>query len=400
MLGNTRSEELLRQLSTSVAPVEDAERAAARRGRVVTHLAALVEGLPEKRQRRRKLAWAASISAAAAAALVVGFASTRPRFQAKRSEPGAAPSALLALQGSVQIIHRAAEVVAPPLVQVPVASPDEVVTGPGGRARASLASGAEVDIGPETKVRLSGDIKGSDGLTSTPSGGNEAVVLDQGQVTVRVPKLGPMRSFAVETPEATVVVHGTAFSVERSTGAERGTSRTMVDVAEGSVAVRHHGVEVLLHAGDRWSSAGSLDADLESAGNTGPAADPSDTAPNKRKLASGGQRGNSAAAAKGSAGTPSLDKSSSLAEENRLLQSAMAARQQGNPHRAAQLAAELVIRFPSSPLVEEARVERMRALVGAGGAAAAAGDARSYLTDYPQGFARQEASRILAGATR
>ena len=106
------------------------------------------------------------------------------------------------------------------------------------------------------------------------------------------------------------------------------------------------------------------------------------------------------AAAKSSADAVGLDKSSSLAAENQLLQTAMAARQQGDPRRAAELAGELVRHYPASPLVEEARVERMRALAGAGGPVAAEGEARSYLTDYPKGFARHEATRILGNLRR
>jgi ferric-dicitrate binding protein FerR (iron transport regulator) len=391
----THSEELLRQLSTSVVPVEDAARAAARRERVVAELGNLVTTLPARRQRRRRLAWAASVSSAAAAALAIGFFS-RTHPPAQRSESRSAPSAVIALEGSVQVIHRAAEMVAPPLERVPVGSADEVVTGKGGRARASLASGAEVDIDPDSKVRLSGN-DGAHGAAS--AGSDEAVVLGAGRVTVRVPKLGPARSFAVETPEATIVVHGTAFSVERSTGAAGETPRTSVEVTEGSVAVRRHGAEVLLHAGDRWSSAWSPGSELDSSKDS----DARATAPdrlNKPKSTGSPPRGANGSAAKGSAEGPSSDKSSSLAAENRLLQAAMAARQQGDPRHAAQLAGELVTRYPASPLVEEARVERMRALLGAGGPTAADGEARAYLADYPRGFARQEANRILAGVPR
>jgi outer membrane protein assembly factor BamD (BamD/ComL family) len=104
--------------------------------------------------------------------------------------------------------------------------------------------------------------------------------------------------------------------------------------------------------------------------------------------------------AKASEGGPSSEKNSSLAAENRLLQAAMAARQKGDARRAADLAADLVAHYPASPLVEEARVERIRALLGAGGPVAAQAEARAYLADYPRGFARAEATRIVAGASR
>jgi len=393
----TRSEELLRQLSMSAVPVEDAARAAARRDRVVAHLAELVPALPARRQRRRRLAWAASVSSAAAVALAIGFVAARTRPQAQASEPRTAPSAVLALEGSVQVIHRATELIAPRLERVPVGSADEIVTGKGARARASLASGTEVDIEPESKVRLSEDEE-AHGSAASPRAGREAVALGSGRVIVRVPKLGPARSFAVETPEATIVVHGTAFSVERTAGAGGESPRTTVDVSEGSVAIHRHGVAVFLHAGDRWSSAWSSGSELDPPKDSDARATAPDLTPNQPKATLSAPRGASGASAKGNG--PSSDKTSSLAAENRLLQAAMAARQQGDPRRAAQLAGELVARYPASPLVEEARVERMRALLGAGGPVAAEGEARTYLADYPRGVARQEANRILGGALR
>ena len=395
MQAKTHSDELLHQLSTSVVPAEDAERAAARRDRVIAHVAGLVEGMPAARQRRR-YARLATLSAAAVVALAAGFILTRARLPAHAIDSPAAPGAVVALEGQVQVIRSAAGVAAPPLERVSVADADEVVTAEGARARAWLASGAEVDIDPQSRVRLTSRRAAVKGSSPTSERGNEALILGTGRVTVRVPKLGRERSFAVETPEATVVVHGTAFSVER-TLLPAGAPRTTVDVAEGSVAVRHGGVEVLLHAGDHWASGSLFAPTTDPVASVGPPTTTPDRAPGQRK--SSGPRAGSGSS-KVPAEPSSSDKSSSLAVENRLLQAAMAARQQGDVQRAVQLAGELVTRFPASPLVEEARVERMRALVSGGNVAAATAEARSYLNDYPQGFARQEASRILAGSNR
>jgi hypothetical protein len=395
----TQTEDLLRQLSTSVLPVEDAAHAEARRDRVVSHLAGLVQSMPAVRQRRHRFTWMATLSSAAAVALAAGYVGTRQRSPAQATETRDASSSVLALEGSVQVIRRAAEVVAPPRERVPVGNADEVVTAEGARARAWLASGAEVDIDPSSRVRLSEDRGGTQGSLSAPAGGNEAVVLGAGRVTVRVPKLGPARTFAVETPEATVVVHGTAFSVERPVPSAEAPPRTTVDVGEGTVAVRHRGIEVLLHAGDRWSSAAPLASELESGARVDSATLGPDRGPSRLKSNPAAHRpgsGSSKAPAEGS----SSDKSSSLAVENRLLQEAMAARQQGDARRAVQLTGQLLTRFPDSPLTEEARVERMRALVSAGGGTAAAAEARSYLSDYPRGFARQEANRIVNSTAR
>jgi ferric-dicitrate binding protein FerR (iron transport regulator) len=386
MHAKTRTDELLRQLSTSVVPVEDATHAATRRERVIERVAGLVHEMPAKLERRRRLARMATLASAAALVLVAGFAVTRPRSRAQLfSEPSAKSSAVLALQGSVQVIRPPTEMAAPPLERVSVGSDDEVVTAAEGRARAWLASGTEVDIDPQSRVRLVGDRAGSSSKARTVEGGNEAVVLGAGRVTLRVPKLGPQRTFAVQTPEATVVVHGTAFSVERRATPDD-APRTTVDVTEGSVAVRRDGTEILLHAGDRWSSGSAVAREREVEPKVEPATKPNP--PTKRTVIGTAK------------GAELSEKSSSLAAENRLLQAAMAARQQGDARRAVQLASELLTRFPASPLAEEALVERMRALFSAGGAPAAAAEARSYLNDYPQGFARQEAARILASGSR
>jgi hypothetical protein len=339
------------------------------------------------------------VSCAAAIVLALGFAVIRARTAVPEARTGATETALLALEGSVQVVHRADEVVAPLRARMAVGSADEVVTGEDGRARASLSSGAEVDIGSQTKVRFRGNKDGRQGssASTTPStGAQEAVLLATGRVTVRVPKLGPARSLAVETSEATVVVHGTTFSVERHVTLEDGP-RTSVDVTEGSVAVLHRGVELLLRAGDHWSSSSrpALDSDDDSE----PRSASLEAAPIKLRSAGRGavSRGSSAKVA---SDAPLSEKRSSLAAENSLLQAAMAARQKGDARRAADLAAELVARYPASPLAEEARVERMRALVGTGDPRAAEADARAYLADYPRGFARQEAGRIVTGASR
>jgi ferric-dicitrate binding protein FerR (iron transport regulator) len=398
MEAKTPTDELLCRMSTSIVAVEDSARAEARRDRIVAHLTELVPTLPARRQRARRMVGAAALGSAAALVIVFGLVSSRYRLEAKRSETHVASSQVLALEGSVQIIRQAAEKAALPLEPISIGNADEVVTGPTGHARASLASGAEIDIDPETRVGIRGGEDEAGKTIAMPARGAERVVLGSGRVAVRVPKLGPSRSFAVATPEATIVVHGTTFSVERAAGSPGAPPRTSVDVTEGSVAVLRNGVELVLYAGDHWSSSMSSPGTDRDAVKPGDA--PADVAASKSKPPSSTSRGASPSSTKNAARTPGFDKGSSLAAENLLLQTAMAARQEGDPRRAAELAGELVRRYPASPLVEEARVERMRALASAGGLAAAQGEARSYLADYPRGFARQEASRMVGSPPR
>ena len=178
------------------------------------------------------------------------WGSRMSRAARRPSATGVQPNAVLALSGSVGIVRGGKEVAAPPLRDVAMEQADEVVTAEGALARASLASGAEVEIGPGSRVKLFG----GDGPGGAGAAG-EAVNIAMGRVTVRVPKLGPSRSFSVRTPDAVVVVHGTVFSVERQRDVVSGLSATKVAVEQGSVAVRRGGIEVLLQGGDRWSSA-------------------------------------------------------------------------------------------------------------------------------------------------
>jgi hypothetical protein len=87
--------------------------------------------------------------------------------------------------------------------------------------------------------------------------------------------------------------------------------------------------------------------------------------------------------------------SSSLAEENRLMLAALSAGRAGDDARAVRLLTELLTRHPTSPLAQNATVERFRALKRIGDEQAASLAARRYLKDYPVGMAGDEA-RVLA----
>ena len=78
--------------------------------------------------------------------------------------------------------------------------------------------------------------------------------LDRGHLNTHVTKRAPGQTFEITTPEATVVVVGTRFSVDREVIDRVATTR--VQVEEGVVRVTSsHGESVLLHAGERWPRA-------------------------------------------------------------------------------------------------------------------------------------------------
>jgi hypothetical protein len=90
------------------------------------------------------------------------------------------------------------------------------------------------------------------------------------------------------------------------------------------------------------------------------------------------------------------EESSSLADENRLMLAAMSAGRAGDDAGAVRLLTELLTRHPTSPLAQNATVERFRALKRLGDQQAASQTARRYLKDYPVGMASDEARRLAA----
>jgi TolA-binding protein len=89
---------------------------------------------------------------------------------------------------------------------------------------------------------------------------------------------------------------------------------------------------------------------------------------------------------------------STLAEENRLMQAALAARRAGQNARAVQLLTELLTSHPGSPLAQNAEVERFRALLRSGDQQSAARQANAYLSQYPNGMAADEARKLAGSA--
>ena len=100
-----------------------------------------------------------------------------------------------------------------------------------------------------------------------------------------------------------------------------------------------------------------------------------------------------ASAAVGLEPSASLERDSRLAAQNDLFAEGVARRRLGDVSGALRAYDEVVRRFPTSPLAENAIVERMRLLTGA---SAGRAEARRYLARYLQGFAAVEARRLAA----
>jgi hypothetical protein len=271
-----------------------------------------------------------------------------------------------ALSGQVAIARGDVERSIAGMASAPLGPGDELRTGPNASVSASLPTGAIVDIGPWARVRFS-------------AVGDRAAVRDRlelvaGRVEVRVPKLPAGSEVRVQTADATVVVHGTKFLVERVAAAGERPASTRVAVTEGVVTVDTASGQRTLTAGMVLTTGGAPPPDATSASALATSAIEEPPA------------------------APAASSRSTLGAENALLSEAMRLRRDRQDDRALVLVDAFVERYPGSPLLETARVERLRIFEETGAMDRLRRDAERYLADYPRGYARDEASRMLAAA--
>ncbi|WP_437999426.1 FecR domain-containing protein [Sorangium sp. So ce185] len=375
-------------------PVPPLPRAQARylQQRIAGRIDQLAAEEAERRGRVARRKRDALVAGALAAALAAAVAGVLIGVRAQDASPAAAQ--VTALQGAVEIAAGGATRSPPSLALVPLTSDEELRTGEGARAKASLATGATVEVGPSTRVRFAPVGAGRDRL-------GDVVTLEQGRIAVEVPPLPTGVTLSVRTLDAVVTVHGTRFSVERQPGAAGAPAETRVSVMEGRVAVHSDAVERALSPGETWSSRDEeRRVDRPAEGRPGDAPAPPHGEAQDGAAGEGGKAGGGAGeGGKAGEGEPRAPRDAreaparaSLTAENALLQSAMAARRGGQPGRAIERLDLLLGRYPDSPLAEIARVERLRAIEMLGDKQRTAAEARRYLKDYPQGFGREEAT--------
>jgi hypothetical protein len=328
----------LRQLAKSIVPVEDAARTALRRDRLVPYLGAFAGDVFAARRRRQSIRLFAALAAVVAVTVlgVVGF------VRVPRVEQAAASSASVRTkEGAVRVSRPGLPPDALERVPFALGARDRVETREG-RAEVSLVSGAIVDLEPMSTLGL-----GSGNLDNGVV--DEELDLASGRISVRVPKLGAKGRLSVDTPNARVTVHGTVFVVEVLPAGPQGPAVTRVSVTEGRVSVASGGREIFLGPGANWSSA-PRNEQVEALPS--PEATPQPSVAERTRP-----------------GSPSLGDrraavpSSTLAEENELFRSALAARRRGDPGRAIELLDHLLSGYKTSPLVAEARAERARAVL-------------------------------------
>lgn len=364
---------MLRRLGSQVVPVEEPEHVERRREQVVAALSRSIRVNAERKRRatRARVLW--GIGLAASLALGIGFAA---RARQNPAEASAVFSTVSEVTGAVVITENGESRVLSNGSEFGLRGRGELETAPEAQAEVRSKK-STVHLNPATKLTVS---------RITPV--EERYRLAVGRVEVSVDKDSPItRSVVVETPNAEVVVHGTVFAVGVSSRNQE--TVTEVSVTRGSVWVLQHGVQAaVLGPGQHWSSASEPAAVASTAPTAAapiapPAQATNDSAPARRELPAHGLA------------RVENKSTSTLAEQSRMFQEAIDARNRGEDARAADLFARLLSRYPS---YEEAEVQLFRAQKRLGRMTAAAAEARRYLALHPQGFARDEARELALGA--
>lgn len=367
----------LGELGRAAVPVEDAQRAHYRRERLVRLLGANIEA--QARNKRRRVApwlWGVAAAAAVAAAGLVGYSTLHPGPVAVvRADVPSAGDARAVLgdvsvrRGSDATTLRAGEV---------FVGGEVISTAAGAGVEIGIASG-HADLAASSEMQI-----------LRPTASERRLRLGTGSVDVDLPrKLEGGKHLIVETPDAEVLVVGTAFTVE--VGAENGARETRVSVRRGTVWIMQNGKQrAVLRAGDDWRSSNAV-ARIPAP----PAVEPEKPA-RTSDAGKSASLGRAAASVRGARGARPID-SGTLREENTLYEAGLAARNRSDHAAAADAFAQLLARFPRSILRESALAGEFRALERAGRSSAATVAARRYLAGYPNGFARADAERIANG---
>jgi hypothetical protein len=423
-LASLATERLAREREAALPPV----RSPAAEAAMIDAIAMAITG--SARARRRRLYFAGGALAVAASVVVaIGARVWKADPEVVAAPSVAAPTGQMIGQmlgervvsgvarpvtGAVTVVHDGREL---PLEQGggSVARGDHIVSGADGRATIDLSTGTHVVL------ERGGDFAVSE------LGREQRFVLDAGSMQLDVAKLAPGERFLVRTADAEIEVRGTSFRVETNLTPCKGI-RTRVVVSEGTVVVRAGAGEDRVSAGVTWPegceaasaarasapattrSEDGLSAARSPAEALGPpsasrealrpsgalaiaAPRPASGAPAQAGVAAGANGTSPPTAPSVGAASTVAVASTELSEQNRLYGEATAARRRGATLEAVATYEAFLARYPASQLAESAAVERMRLLASTdpGRARVAAND---YLSRWPRGFARREATEV------
>jgi hypothetical protein len=302
------------------------------------------------------------LAASAAAATLLGLGLAHRHLTQAEPPLVAIQAAPLGSGATLSDADRARRLEAPATVRV-----GQLLETPrSGGASLQLSTGTNLTLAGETELRVQSQSS------------VERFALLRGELSARVTKLASGQRFIVQTPDAEVEVRGTRFTLavlER--GDACSANRTRLRVDEGVVEVRSTSGVARLTAGQSWPPGcgeRAAEAPLPALPMT------VEPAPVSVRRADAPVNTNESASA--------------LTHQNDLFAEGVALRRQGDVSAALRTYQQLIRQYPSSPLAENAAVERLRLLSQAQPAAARA-EARAYLKRYPRGFAVEEAKRLM-----
>ncbi len=251
----------------------------------------------------------------------------------------------------------------------------------GGRITTASGGGARLELSTGTWLELDG----SSMLTLQNLDGLQRFTLARGILNASVAKLGPGQRFVVDTPDAQIEIRGTSFRLQVIPEGEAcgdGT-RTRLQVQEGVVEVREGSKLARIGTDQHWPPSCVRDVRAPDSTLSQRAGLPEPPAPRPLPRATSARRlkpGRSAAPV--------------IAAQNELFERAMRAQKRGDTSATLRAYATLLHRYPKSPLVENALVERIR-LLSIQDVERAKREAERYLERFPNGFARAEAERLV-----
>ena len=312
----------------------DAEEA--RRARILPALRSATAQLPRQRARRRL--WRRVRIGSATTLALLGLLWVGGRI----GSPDATRTSVQ--RASPEPAHVREAEVAPsevaPTQAPPAPGPMRAYGRRGGALRAD-ATKAKVRVAPHSRLRLP---------AYDPASDTELLSLLEGEVQCEVPPLARGRGFVVTTPDARVVVHGTAFRVRVPRAGQ-----SCVTVREGLVEVQTDGERLYLGPGAQWG----CDAPRAAAPRGAPTSARRAAATRKRRRAHAQPqaRPETTEASEADGGT--------LAIETELVAEALRAEMGGRRTHAEALLRRLLAEHPASPLVPEARAALTRLREGA-----------------------------------
>jgi hypothetical protein len=356
-------------------------------------VAAVEQALRARARRRLRLRRTATIACGAAAVLVIGVGAHRLSHRADEQQAARAAHATPAVRALI-VLGTGDDGQVEPMPTGSTGTPVRPGMALDAGIRLVAPPSGELRLGTAEGTRLSLEPRGE--LTLVEASATQRFALRRGALRAHVARLSAGQRFLINTADAEIEVHGTAFRVAivaPDLACGQGTT-TRVSVSEGVVSVRSSDHEARVYPGGRWPEgcdAASTPA-MRSAANRVARDAPSRSL---RALAPRATAIEPTLAQPTTTTTTTALTPSALAAQNDLFAAGVRARRQRQPLEAARLFGALASRYPDGPLVEGATVERMRAL-SLVDADAASRAARDYLARFPAGFARADAQELAS----